>query len=64
MKVQMKDLKVGDIVQIHFAFHSEWLQIAKIEEQFQANGLKQIILFHENGNHVRVAKETTKINVQ
>lgn len=63
MKKQMKDLKIGDVVKINYAFHNEFEQIAKIEEQFQVNGIRQIVLFHENGNILTVAKETTKIQV-
>ena len=61
MKVEMRNLKVGDVVQINYAFHTEFLPIAKIEHQFQLNGIKQIVLIHENGNTLKVAKETTKI---
>ena len=58
----MNSLKVGDVVQINYAFHSEFLPIAKIEYQFQVNGIKQIVLIHANGNTLKVAKENTKIN--
>ena len=60
-KVQMKDLQVGDVVQIRYAEETVHSEIASITEDFQKNGTRIVILWKSNGNGIWQAKETTKI---
>jgi hypothetical protein len=61
-KVQMKDLQVGDVVEVRYAEETVFSQIANITEDFQKNGTRIVILWKSNGNGIWQAKETTKIN--
>jgi len=61
-KVQMKDLQVGDVVEVRYAEETVFSQIANITEDFQKNGTRIVILWKSNGNGIWQAKETSKIN--
>ena len=61
-KVQMKDLQVGDVVEIRYAEETVHSEIANITEDFQKNGTRIVILWKSNGNGIWQAKETTKIS--
>jgi ribosomal 50S subunit-recycling heat shock protein len=60
-KIQFNEVKIGDIVTVRYADETCSCQVFKIEDQFQKNGIKQIILYREDGRMIWVAKETTKI---
>ena len=64
MKVQFNEVNVGDIVTVRYADETCSYEVARIEEQFQKNGTRQIILYREDGRMIWVAKETTKITCQ
>ena len=60
----MNEVNVGDFVVVRYADETCTLQVTKIEEQFQVNGKRQIILYRADGRMIWVAKEETKITKQ
>lgn len=68
IKVQMKDIQIGDVVMVRYAEQTVFAKVARIEEDFQKNGVRVISLFRSQeevamgkSEGIWTAKETTYI---